>query len=143
MMVRSLFAVLMLGGFVSAAGAIDYKDLAPCKPAASRYCDRADAHDANGTGQINMSTAGHHALAIDTTNVYIIASGGQAIERVVRAVRGVVGRGMRCAKAQCESEALRATRSASVAGPTASMIAVATRRSTSATSGSAATRSRR
>jgi len=55
-MVRSLFAVLMLGGFVSAAGAIDYKDLAPCKPAASRYCDRADAHDANGTGQINMSS---------------------------------------------------------------------------------------
>lgn len=53
MVVKSLFAVLMLGGFVSAAGAIDYKDLAPCKPAATRYCEHADAQANNG--QVNMS----------------------------------------------------------------------------------------
>ena len=41
-MVRSLFAVLLLGASFTAAGAIDAKDLAPCKPAASRYCDRGD-----------------------------------------------------------------------------------------------------
>jgi hypothetical protein len=42
MMVKSLLAVLLLGGFVTAASALDYKDLAPCKPAAARYCEQAD-----------------------------------------------------------------------------------------------------
>ena len=42
MMVRSLLAVLLLGGSLTAAGAIDVKDLAPCKPAASRYCEHGD-----------------------------------------------------------------------------------------------------
>ena len=41
-MVKSLLAVLLLGGCATAAGAIDYKDLAPCKPAAARYCDHGD-----------------------------------------------------------------------------------------------------
>jgi hypothetical protein len=41
MMLKSLLAVFVLGVTVTAAGAIDYKDLAPCKPAASRYCDRS------------------------------------------------------------------------------------------------------
>ena len=41
-MVKSLLAVLLLGGSFTAAGAIDVKDLAPCKPAASRYCDHSD-----------------------------------------------------------------------------------------------------
>jgi len=41
-MVRSLFAVLLLGASFTAAGAIDVKDLAPYKPAASRYCDHGD-----------------------------------------------------------------------------------------------------
>ena len=41
-MVRSLFAVLLLGVSVTAAAAIDAKDLAPCKPAAARYCDHGD-----------------------------------------------------------------------------------------------------
>ena len=48
MIVKSLFAVLLLGVSVSAAGAIDAKDLAPCKPAAARYCDHGD-------GQVSMS----------------------------------------------------------------------------------------
>ena len=42
MMVKSLLAVALLGGSFTAAGAIDVKDLAPCKPAASRYCDHGD-----------------------------------------------------------------------------------------------------
>ena len=42
MMLKSLFAVLLLGVSFTAAGAIDAKDLAPCKPAASRYCDHGD-----------------------------------------------------------------------------------------------------
>ena len=39
---KSLLAVLLLGGLTTAAGALDVKELAPCKPAASRYCDRSD-----------------------------------------------------------------------------------------------------
>jgi hypothetical protein len=42
MMVRSLFAFVLLGGSATVAGAIDAKDLAPCKPAAARYCDQSD-----------------------------------------------------------------------------------------------------
>jgi hypothetical protein len=48
MMVRSLSAVLFLGASISAAAAIDVKELAPCKPAAARYCDHGD-------GQVSMS----------------------------------------------------------------------------------------
>jgi hypothetical protein len=39
---KSLLAVLLLGGLTTAASALDVKELAPCKPAASRYCDRSD-----------------------------------------------------------------------------------------------------
>ena len=41
-MVKSLFAVLCLVRHFTAAGAIDVKDLVPCKPAWSRYCDHGD-----------------------------------------------------------------------------------------------------
>jgi hypothetical protein len=41
-MQKSLLAALMLGGLMSAANALDAKELAPCKPAAARYCDRSD-----------------------------------------------------------------------------------------------------
>jgi hypothetical protein len=39
---KSLLAALLLGGLTTAASALDVKELAPCKPAASRYCDRSD-----------------------------------------------------------------------------------------------------
>ena len=42
MMVKSLLAVLCLGVFVTAASAFDTSELAPCKPAAARYCDHND-----------------------------------------------------------------------------------------------------
>jgi hypothetical protein len=42
MMVKSLVAVSLFGTLVTAAEAIDVKELAPCKPAASRYCDHSD-----------------------------------------------------------------------------------------------------
>jgi hypothetical protein len=42
MMLKSLFAALLLGTTAGAAGALDYKDIAPCKPAAARYCEHAD-----------------------------------------------------------------------------------------------------
>jgi hypothetical protein len=48
MMVKSLLAALCFGASATAAGALDYHDLAPCKPAAARYCDRAD-------GEVSMS----------------------------------------------------------------------------------------
>jgi hypothetical protein len=48
MMVKSLLAVFCFGASVTAAGALDYHDLAPCKPAAARYCDHGD-------GQVSMS----------------------------------------------------------------------------------------
>jgi len=38
---KSLIGVLFLGLFVSTANAIDMKDLAPCRPAAARLCDRS------------------------------------------------------------------------------------------------------
>jgi hypothetical protein len=41
-MLKSLFAVCLLGASATAAGAIDVKELAPCKPAAARYCDHSD-----------------------------------------------------------------------------------------------------
>lgn len=41
-MVKSLLVVLLLGACVTAAGAFDTKQLAPCKPAAQRFCDHAD-----------------------------------------------------------------------------------------------------
>ena len=42
MMVKSLLAVLCFGAMLSAASALDVKELAPCKPAAARYCDHSD-----------------------------------------------------------------------------------------------------
>jgi hypothetical protein len=42
MLLKTLFAVCLLGATATAAGAIDVKELAPCKPAASRYCDHSD-----------------------------------------------------------------------------------------------------
>jgi len=41
-MVKSLFAVLLLSATAGDAGALDYKDIAPCKPAAARYCEHGD-----------------------------------------------------------------------------------------------------
>ena len=41
-MLKSLLAALLLGAITTAANAVDVKDLAPCKPAAQRYCDHAD-----------------------------------------------------------------------------------------------------
>jgi len=41
-MQKSLLAVLLIGGLTTAASALDVKDLAPCKPAATRYCDKSD-----------------------------------------------------------------------------------------------------
>jgi hypothetical protein len=42
MMVKSLVVASLLGTLTTAAGALDVKELAPCKPAASRFCDHAD-----------------------------------------------------------------------------------------------------
>ena len=41
-MQKYLLAVLFIGGLTTAASALDTKDLAPCKPAAARYCDKSD-----------------------------------------------------------------------------------------------------
>jgi len=43
-MLKSLLVVLLLGASITAAGAIDLKDLLPCKPAAARYCNHYDHH---------------------------------------------------------------------------------------------------
>jgi hypothetical protein len=40
-MTRSLFGLLLLGLSVTSANAIDMKELAPCRPAAARFCDRS------------------------------------------------------------------------------------------------------
>ena len=41
-MLKSLLAASLLGAITTAAGALDAKDLAPCRPAAQRYCDQSD-----------------------------------------------------------------------------------------------------
>jgi len=41
-MIKSFVAVLCIGFSVTAADAVDMKDLAPCKPAAQRFCDQSD-----------------------------------------------------------------------------------------------------
>lgn len=41
-MVKSLLAVLCLAASLTAASALDVKELTPCKPAAARYCDHSD-----------------------------------------------------------------------------------------------------
>lgn len=46
-MTTSLFGLLLLGFSVTTANAIDMKDLAPCRPAAAKLCDR--------TGGITMA----------------------------------------------------------------------------------------
>ena len=40
-MIKPLFAFAFLGLSMTAAGAIDIKDLAPCRPAAAKLCDRS------------------------------------------------------------------------------------------------------
>jgi hypothetical protein len=39
-MIKPLFGLLFLGLSITTANAIDMKDLAPCRPAAARLCDR-------------------------------------------------------------------------------------------------------
>jgi len=39
-MIKSLIAVVFFGLSITTATAIDMKDLAPCRPAAARMCDR-------------------------------------------------------------------------------------------------------
>jgi len=39
-MIKSLFAFAFLGLSITVANAIDIKDLAPCRPAAAKLCDR-------------------------------------------------------------------------------------------------------
>jgi hypothetical protein len=41
-MVKSLFAVMCFCVSMTAASALDVKDLVPCKPAAARYCDHSN-----------------------------------------------------------------------------------------------------
>lgn len=42
MMVKTLAATLLLGLTLTTAHAFDLSELAPCKPAAARYCDRSE-----------------------------------------------------------------------------------------------------
>ncbi len=42
LMQKSMLAVFLLGVSLTAASALDVKDLLPCKPAAARYCDRSE-----------------------------------------------------------------------------------------------------
>jgi hypothetical protein len=41
MMMKTMLVVLFIGLTGSIAQALDMNDLAPCKPAAARYCDRS------------------------------------------------------------------------------------------------------
>jgi hypothetical protein len=40
-MMKTMLIVLFLGASAAVAQAMDMNDLAPCKPAAARYCDRS------------------------------------------------------------------------------------------------------
>jgi hypothetical protein len=41
LMKKSLLAFFLLALSVTAVGAVEMKDLAPCRPAAARFCDRS------------------------------------------------------------------------------------------------------
>jgi hypothetical protein len=43
-MLKSLLAAFLLGAITTAASAVDIKDLAPCKPAAARFCGQSDTN---------------------------------------------------------------------------------------------------
>ena len=53
-MLKSLLAAFLLGAITTAASAVDVKDLAPCKPAAQRYCDQSN----NSTNMTNLLKCG-------------------------------------------------------------------------------------
>jgi hypothetical protein len=40
-MMKGVLSTLLLGLSVTAVGAVDIDDLAPCKPAAAKYCDHS------------------------------------------------------------------------------------------------------
>ena len=52
-MTKWLFAALLFGLSATAVGAVDMSDLAPCKPAAAKYCDRS-----GGTSITNLLRCG-------------------------------------------------------------------------------------
>jgi hypothetical protein len=53
-MLKSLLAAFLLGAITTAASAVDVKDLAPCKPAAARFCGQSDT----GSSMTNLLRCG-------------------------------------------------------------------------------------
>jgi hypothetical protein len=59
MMMRTVLVVLFLGLMGSIAQAIDMNDLAPCRPAAARYCDRSGGMTMSNLFRCGATLAAH------------------------------------------------------------------------------------
>jgi hypothetical protein len=59
MMMKTMLVVLFIGLTGSIAQALDLNDLAPCKPAAARYCDRSDGMTWSALARCGATLAAH------------------------------------------------------------------------------------
>jgi hypothetical protein len=58
-MMKSLVVLLLLGLSATAVGAVELEDLAPCRPAAARFCDRAGGMTWNNLLRCGSTLAAH------------------------------------------------------------------------------------
>jgi len=58
-MTKTMLAVLFIGLTGSIAHAVDMNDLAPCKPAAARYCDRSGGMNWGNLMRCGATLAAH------------------------------------------------------------------------------------
>jgi hypothetical protein len=72
-MLKSLLAAFLLGAITTAAGAVDVKDLAPCKPAAARFCE-----------QSNISSTMTNLLKCGATLASVSSRVGESCREVLR-----------------------------------------------------------
>jgi hypothetical protein len=59
MMMKTMLVVLFIGLTGSIAQALDLNDLAPCKPAAARYCDRSSGMTWSNLARCGATLAAH------------------------------------------------------------------------------------
>jgi hypothetical protein len=58
-MTAALAGLLLLGSPVTGARAVDVNDLAPCRPAAARFCDRSDGMTFSNLMRCGATLAAH------------------------------------------------------------------------------------
>jgi hypothetical protein len=59
MMMKTMLVILFIGLTGSIAQALDMNDLAPCRPAAARYCDRSGGMTWDNLARCGATLAAH------------------------------------------------------------------------------------